>query len=117
MKKLWIISISLLAVSLFVTAGLTNPAKGKTGKELFEQHCVVCHPNGDNIINPQFTLHKKDLDAHGVKKPADIIAKMRNPGPGMTQFDKGTIPDRDAKKMADYILKTFKQAPSTGRKR
>jgi cytochrome c6 len=33
---------------------------------------------------------------------------MRNPGQGMTTFDEKTIPDKEAKEIADYILKTFK---------
>ncbi len=74
----------------------------------FKEHCAVCHPDGGNIVNPAKTLHKKDLDANGIKKPADIIAKMRKPGPGMTQFDNKTIPDKEAKMIAAYILKTFK---------
>jgi hypothetical protein len=32
---------------------------------------------------------------------------MRNPGQGMTQFDEKTIPDKDAKEIGGYILKTF----------
>jgi cytochrome c6 len=32
---------------------------------------------------------------------------MRNPGPGMTAFDEKTIPDTDAKEIAEYVLKTF----------
>ena len=38
----------------------------------------------------------------------DIIRNMRNPGPGMTVFDAKTIPDKEAKEIAGYILKTFK---------
>jgi cytochrome c6 len=83
-------------------------AKGKSGEELFKENCSMCHPNGGNIINPGFTLHKKDREAHGVVKAEDIIGKMRNPGPGMTRFDKKTIPDKDARKIAEYILKIFK---------
>ncbi len=108
MKRLWVILLSLLAISFFVKEGLAEPAKGKTGKELFEQNCAVCHAKGGNIINPQFTLSKKDRESHGIKTAADIIRNMRNPGPGMTLFDRNTIPDEDAKKIADYILKTFK---------
>jgi cytochrome c6 len=78
-----------------------------TGKELFEKHCAVCHPDGGNIVNPEYTLHKKDREKHGVKTVKDIIDKMRNPGPGMNQFDKKMIPDDQAKKIAEYILKTF----------
>jgi cytochrome c6 len=33
---------------------------------------------------------------------------MRNPGPGMTTFDEKTIPDKQAKEIAEYILKSFK---------
>jgi cytochrome c6 len=32
---------------------------------------------------------------------------MRNPGPGMTKFDKSMLPDKDAKKIAEYEIKTF----------
>lgn len=101
---------------LVVSAGLAIPAAGlyaaeKTeskGATLFQQHCAVCHPNGGNIIKPGFTLQRKDRDAHGVKSANDIIAKMRNPGPGMTRFDAKTISDKEAKEIAEYILKTFK---------
>jgi cytochrome c6 len=106
MKKLSIIVIILIFVCSLTAAGYAKD-KGTTGEELFKTHCAVCHPDGSNIINPQKTLHKKDRDANNIKKPEDIINKMRNPGPGMTQFDKATIPDRDAKKIAEYILKTF----------
>jgi cytochrome c6 len=33
---------------------------------------------------------------------------MRNPGPGMTKFDKKEISDKEAKAIAEYVLKTFK---------
>jgi cytochrome c6 len=33
---------------------------------------------------------------------------MRNPGPGMTKFDEKTLPQKDAKAIAEYIHKTFK---------
>jgi cytochrome c6 len=91
--------------SLFIVPA--TYAKGKSGEELFKENCSMCHPNGGNIINPRFTLHRKDREAHGVMKAEDIIGRMRNPGPGMTRFDKKTIPDKDARKIAEFILKTF----------
>ncbi len=54
------------------------------------------------------TLHEKDLKAHGITNASQIVGKMRNPGPGMTKFDKKTISDKDANKIAKYLLKTFK---------
>jgi len=108
MKKVLILSI-IVFLSLFVSLSFAvEKTKGRSGEALFKQHCAVCHPDGSNIINPQKTLHKKDLEAHNIRKPADIIKKMRKPGPGMTRFDKKTIPDFKARKIAEYILETFK---------
>jgi cytochrome c6 len=59
-------------------------------------------------VNPQKTLHKKDRDANNVKNAEDIIKLMRKPGPGMTTFDENTVPDKDAREIANYILTTFK---------
>jgi cytochrome c6 len=109
MKKILVL-LSLPAIALFLF-GAPVVAKGKektSGKELFEKNCSPCHPNGSNIVNPDFTLHKKDRERHGVKTASDIMRKMRNPGPGMTRFDKKTIPDDQAKEIAGYIIKTFK---------
>src|SRR5512135_636784 len=103
MKKAFIL-LSVLAITGLVF-GATGNAKGpgKTGEALFKQHCSACHPNGGNSVNPQKTLHKKDREANGVKTAADIMGKMRNPGPGMTTFDEKTVPDKDAKEIAKYI--------------
>ncbi len=104
--------IGVLALSVALAApaaGLYAAEKKESrGAKLFEQHCAACHPGGGNMINPAFTLHKKDRDAHGVKTAKDIVGKMRKPGPGMTVFDAKTLPDKDAKAIADYIIKTFK---------
>ena len=78
-----------------------------TGEALFKQHCAVCHPDGSNIMNAKKTLHKADRAANGVKNAADIIKKVRNPGPGMTKFDTKALPDNDAHKIAEYIIKTY----------
>ncbi|MRR52898.1 MAG: c-type cytochrome [Deltaproteobacteria bacterium] len=82
-------------------------AEAKTGEELFGQHCTVCHPAGGNIINPEKPLHRKKLEANGIKTADDIIATLRNPGPGMNKFDEKTISDQDAQAIAEYVLKTF----------
>jgi cytochrome c6 len=109
MKKVLVVLILVVSFVSFISAGFASKeAAGKSGEELFKQHCAVCHPDGGNIINPKFTLHKKDLQEHKIKKAGDIIRKMRHPGEGMTKFDKKTVSDADAKKIAEYILKTFK---------
>ncbi len=102
--------VALVAVSLLATAGYADTKKGEKidGKKEFQEHCAECHKDGGNMVNPTKTLSKKDREANGVKTAKDIIAKMRNPGPGMTKFDAKTISDKEAKAIADYIIKTFK---------
>ncbi len=104
-----LIVLAFAAAGLFLFYGYAVPAsKSAPGQQAFEKNCAVCHKDGGNIINPAKTLHKKDLETSGITKPADIIAKMRNPGPGMTKFDKAAIPDREARTIAEYVLNTFK---------
>jgi len=96
-------------IILCMVVGAPGAADKKTaGESEFREHCAVCHPDGGNIVNPQKTLRKKDLGANGIKKPGDIVKKMRNPGPGMTAFDTKTVTDKEAQAIAQYILKTFK---------
>lgn len=103
-----VVAVTALGLAL-PSAGLFAAQKKESkGAALFQQHCVACHPDGGNVINPAHTLKKKDREMHGVKSAKDIVAKMRKPGPGMTAFDAKAIPDKDAEEIAEYILKTFK---------
>ncbi|HJV33767.1 c-type cytochrome [Geomonas sp.] len=77
------------------------------GGKLFSVHCVGCHPAGENRIYPQKSLHAVDLRANGITTADDIVAVIRNPGRGMKKFDKSTLPDADARAIAQYILATF----------
>jgi len=110
MKTLGKIGVLVVSVGLAIPAAGLYAAEKKESKgaKLFQDHCAACHPAGGNIIKPALTLHKKDMDAHGVKSANDIVGKMRNPGPGMTRFDAKTISDKDAKEIAQYILTAFK---------
>jgi len=112
MNKVMAVSVAAISLCAFIACGSFAADKQEvtkiSGEAEFKEHCAVCHPDGGNVINPEKTLHKKDLMANGIKKSADIVSKMRNPGPGMTQFDKKTIPDKEATAIADYILKTYK---------
>lgn len=110
MKKSILTTAVLLSVSLSAATGYSDTRKGEkiSGQKEFAEHCAVCHPDGGNIDNAMKPLHRKELHANGVRSSKDIIAKMRNPGPGMTKFDEKIISNQEAKAIADYILKTFK---------
>ena len=113
-KPLALIMVLVSAISFSVTA-CSKPEQPKEpmkdtnvrGEALFKQHCTPCHPEGRNVFNPQKTLFRKDREANNVMTAEDIIGKMRNPGPGMTQFGQRTISDADARLIAEYVLKTF----------
>jgi cytochrome c6 len=102
-------NVLILAIVFVATSSLADTAKGKPvdGKKEFEKHCGSCHANGGNTINQAKTLQKKAMEANGIRTARDIIRTMRSPGPGMTRFDQSTIPDREAKAIAAYVLKTF----------
>ncbi|RQW77312.1 MAG: cytochrome C [Geobacter sp.] len=105
-----IAAVTMLTVLAFAATGSAKEekAKGSKGEEIFNKQCVMCHPNGGNIMNAKKTLKKKDLEANKLKGAADLVSYMRNPGPGMTKFDAKTLPDKEAKEVAEYVLKTFK---------
>lgn len=107
MRKALVLSLALAAVFALVLPGHAKEKEKGRGEELFKKHCAVCHPDGGNIVNPKKTLHRKDLETHRVRSAEDIMKLMRNPGPGMIKFDEKTISERDAKEIAEYVLKTF----------
>ena len=104
-RTVYTVMIAFLACSVIPSQLF---AEAKKGEALFKKHCEVCHTGGGNIINPKKTLHKKDMEKNNIKTKDDIIRNMRKPGPGMTPFDEKTIPPKDAKEIAEYILKKFK---------
>jgi cytochrome c6 len=109
MKRFLVAAGAIAVISAVATIPVGSAsAADQPGETLFKQHCAACHPGGGNIINPQKTLQKKVREANNIKTVDDIIKLMRNPGPGMTTFDTKTIPDKDAKQIANYILNAFK---------
>jgi cytochrome c6 len=88
------VSVGMMSMSAF--------AAETGGEAIFKAKCAACHPDGGNIINPKETLK-------GIKDAKKITKKIRQGGGGMTAFDAKTVSDADAKKVADYIIKTFKK--------
>jgi len=107
MKKIFLVGMAILVLVLIYRA-FTVVTVAKAGEEAFIKHCGICHAEGGNRINPAKTLSRKDLNANGIKTPADVIIKIRNHRPGIIRFDEVMISDKEAESIAKYILKTFK---------
>ena len=105
MKHLTALCATLLALNGMTTALHAAPS---AGAEAFEANCAECHPGGRNIVNQAKDLRVMTLRANGIVSAQDIVAKMRNPGPGMTRFDPKDLPDQEALEIAQYILSTFR---------
>jgi cytochrome c6 len=109
MRMGYFVPAAMLAAALFCHSVPAQAAsEASLGEQAFVKHCAVCHPKGENIIKPSDSLFVKNLAAKGIREPADIVRKMRNPGPGMTQFDEKAITDATAMAIAKYVLETFK---------
>jgi cytochrome c6 len=96
---------SIVAATVVLSVGMMSAAAfaAETGGEaIFKAKCASCHPNGGNVMKPEATLK-------GIKNSKKIITQVRKGGGGMPAFDAKAISDTDAKKLADYIIKTFKK--------
>ena len=100
------LSASAITGLLLVTSAAS--AASMSGEADFKEHCASCHADGGNIVKPDKTLSRKDREKNGIKTAKDIVNVMRKPGEGMTTFDKKTLSDKQAKAIANYIIKTFK---------
>ena len=98
-----------IAITLLLAAStLVSATVFAGGEDLYKSKCASCHPDGGNIMKKEKTLHKKDLAANKLNSAKSLVAYLREPGPGMPKFDAKALPDKDAKDVAAYILKTFK---------
>jgi cytochrome c6 len=102
MKRFTTAAVTLAATTLFAATALAS------GEDIFKAKCMACHPNGGNIMKKEKSLSGKDLAANKLNTTKAMVKYLRNPGPGMTKFDAKALPDKDAKAVAEYVLKAFK---------
>jgi len=99
MRKSIVAATVMVSVCMMYGSAL---AAESGGGAIFKANCSSCHPNGGNVMNPNKALK-------GMNSSKMIITKVRSGGGGMPSFDAKTISDADAKRLADYIIKTFKK--------
>jgi cytochrome c6 len=107
LMKYLLVAASVL-IALLAAGGTSEAVNPQEGEAEFKEFCSACHADGGNIINPTKTLSKFDREKHGIKTVKDIITIMRKPGEGMIKFDEQTLPEKEAQKIAEYIIKSIK---------
>jgi cytochrome c6 len=95
---------------IMTAAGLATNAMdpARDGAALFKQYCAACHPGGGNVSDPERSLYGSALKRNHITTPEDIIRVIRRPMSRMISFDAAALSDRDARVIAEYVLKTFK---------
>ena len=110
MKKIAFLFLVVAVVCSFTIAGVSakEASSESKGEKLFMKHCSKCHPDGGNVVTVTKSLNPKDREANNVKTKEDIIRLMRKPGPGMVKFGTKVISEKDAREIAEYVMKAFK---------
>lgn len=103
MKK--IISILVLGVAIFSFA-FSSPALAAdtaAGAQVFTANCNACHLGGRNVVNPQKTLQKEDLEKFNKYSLEAIKTQVTNGAGAMPAF-KGRLSDAQIENVAAYVL-------------
>ena len=77
------------------------------GQKLFEQNCAACHLGGGNIVCPEKTLDKEDIQQYldgGFTQKA-VAYQMKNGKNNMPQFG-SRLCDDEIEDIAAYVIKT-----------
>ena len=99
-----IIPILTLILLNFTNASLA--ADTTRGEEVFNSNCAGCHAGGKNMIAPNKSLSKTDLEKIQVNTTPAIINLVTNGKSPMPGFGKlGVINPADIENVAAYVLK------------
>lgn len=103
MKK--ILSVLLLAIAIF-TISFTTPAiagDAAKGASIFKANCAQCHLGGKNLVQPNKSLKKADLEKYGFNSPDAVIAQVTN-GKGAMPAFKSRLKPAQIEDVATYVL-------------
>ncbi len=74
------------------------------GEKIFTSTCVGCHNKGLNVISPEKTLKKSDLEKNGKYSEKAIIDQVTNGKSPMPAFGK-ILSASDIENVAAFVLK------------
>ena len=104
-------AVPVAAAAVLALAPLSSfaadPNVDPVGKSIFEYNCAACHRGGQNIIMPEKTLEREDLEQYldgGFNEKA-VIRQVTNGKNAMPAFG-GRLPDDDIANVAAFVIDT-----------
>jgi cytochrome c6 len=103
MKKLLAIALLCLTLTLFWFGRPAWAGDVASGAKVFGANCAACHMGGKNMVNPQKTLQKADLEKYSMASLDAIKTQVTNGKAAMPAF-KGRLSDAEIEDVAAYVL-------------
>ncbi|HEY0613147.1 MAG TPA: cytochrome c [Candidatus Elarobacter sp.] len=80
-------------------AGDERPGDAKHGKQLFAEHCALCHgPSAEGAVGPSLKAELKR------KTPDQIRAQIMNPQPPMAKLYPSVISEKDVDDLVAFVV-------------
>jgi len=89
-------SLTMAVLLVCGAAALCTAAERPDGAELYQKHCVSCHPDGSKL--------KLDIP---------LLGTLRTPPVGMPAFGPEKLTDRDVQAIGEYLRPGAPAAPKT----
>lgn len=103
MKKLVSAILLAMAALTFLWGAPAMAGDAASGASIFGGNCAACHAGGRNVVNPQKTLQKADLDTYGMNTLEAIVNQVTNGKNAMPAFA-GRLTDQQIEDVAAYVL-------------
>ena len=103
MKKLVSAILLAMAALTFLWGAPAMAGDAASGASVFSANCAACHAGGRNVVNPQKTLQKGDLEANGMTTSEAIITQVTKGKNAMPAFA-GRLTDQQIEDVAAYVL-------------
>ena len=103
MKKLVSAILLAMAALTFLWGAPAMAGDAASGASVFSANCAACHAGGRNVVNPQKTLQKGDLETYSMNTEEAIITQVKNGKSAMPAFA-GRLTDKQIEDVAAYVL-------------
>lgn len=105
MKKILAIILFLSIVFNFTFVSPVLAGDAVNGGKLFGVNCAACHMGGKNVVMPNKTLAKADLEKYGMNSLEAIVTQVTNGKGAMPSF-RGKLNEQQIEDVATYVLES-----------